>query len=103
MGLLEKVCRRYKLAVLSNYPCGKTVRESLERTGIVAMLNCVVVFCDVFFVKPHPRLFMVVLNKLQVAAAHIEQWPPPEHFEPQPEDMEPDFKLDHLTGLIGFL
>lgn len=126
-GLLDRLGKRYKLAVLSNYPSGRAVRASLEKTGIDRHLHSVVVSGDVGHVKPHPKPFELVLSELAVepgealyigdnwladvqgakrmgmSAAHTVQWDTPEKFDPEPDDYEPDIVLNHLTELEQYI
>ncbi len=125
--LLTRLGRRYKLALVSNYPCGKAIRASLDRTALAPHLATVVVSGDVGHVKPHPKPFEAALAALDVqpdeavyvgdnwladvqgakrlgmAAVHIRQWQTPEYFEPEPGDHEPDAVIEHLAELEALL
>ncbi len=126
-GLLGALGGRYRLGLLSNYPCGESIRGSLERTGIGRHLAAAVVSADVGFVKPHRAPFEAVLRALDVpaeravyvgdnwladvqgakgvgmAAVLTRQWQTPERFDPQPGDHEPDLEIGHLTELLAHL
>lgn len=122
-GVLAELAARYRLGLLSNYPCGESIRGSLDRTGLAAHLDAVVVSADVGFVKPHARTFETILRKLNVPADEvvfvgdnwfadvqgakragmvsvlIRRWVPVEHFDRQAGDWEPDWVIDHLSEL----
>lgn len=66
LPMLERLGRRFRLGLLSNYPVADPVRESLRRTGLDRVIETVVVSADVGFVKPHPLPFRSVLNLLDL-------------------------------------
>jgi len=66
-GLLERLRLRYRLALVSNYPCGRSIRRSLARTGIDRYMDALLVSGDVGHVKPHPLLFRTIAQSLDVA------------------------------------
>lgn len=125
--LLKKLRRRYRLGLLSNYPDAPALRGSLERTGLAALLDAVVISADVGLVKPHPAPFLAVLDALQVSPAEAVivgdnwlgdiqggksvglqtvlcvQWETPELFDKQPGDQEPDAVISRLAELEGLL
>ena len=122
--VLELLGSRYRLGLLSNYPCGRSIRASLEATGLERHFAAVVVSGDVGFVKPHPLTFETILERLRVPAehtafvgdnwladvqgskragmtcVHMRRWTPPEPFEPQPGDFEPDYVVRKLAELL---
>ncbi len=128
-GLLTRLHARYKLGVLSNYPCGRAIRASLSRTGIGEHIDAVVVSGDegVGRVKPHPRPFELVLQQLGVAPreavyvgdnwfgdvqgakragmhmAFITKWDTPEKFDREAGDHDPDVVIGCLTELEAVL
>jgi putative hydrolase of the HAD superfamily len=125
--VLMRVRRRYKIAVLSNYPSGAAIRASLDRVGLADMIDVVVTSADVGYVKPHRAAFDAVLDSLGVQAeqtlhvgdhwladvqgakraglwaCHLTQYEPPERFDPQPGDVSPDLTLAHLEELPAVL
>jgi HAD superfamily hydrolase (TIGR01549 family) len=125
--VLERLKEKHRLALLSNYPCGRSIRASLSATGLDQYLSAVVVSGDVGFVKPHPTTYRSVLDQLGAGPAealfvgdnwladvqgakraglpcvHMRRWVPPEHFEPQPSDHAPDATIRHLDELPGLL
>jgi HAD superfamily hydrolase (TIGR01549 family) len=120
---LADLKQRYKLGLLSNYPCGKSVRTSLERTELLEYFDAVVVSADVGHVKPHPLPFRTVLDQLGVEAADalyvgdnwlgdvqgakrigmhcafVTQFDTPEKFDREPDHVDPDYTIEHLTDL----
>jgi HAD superfamily hydrolase (TIGR01549 family) len=126
-GLLDRLRMKYRLAVVSNYPCGKSIRASLARTGILERVETVVVSGDVGFVKPHPLLFTTVLDQLRLqpheavyigdnwlgdiqgakragmAAVHTLQFDTLEKFDRQHGDHDADLVIRDLRELIEHL
>jgi len=127
LQLLEQLRGRYRLALLSNYPCGRAIRDSLERVGLLGFFDPVVVSGEVGWVKPHPKPFQVLLEQLSLPAgaclfvgdnwlADIQgakragmravlttQYVPYESFDPAPGDAEPDARIARLDELAGLL
>ena len=66
---LERLSETYLLGLLSNYPAGETIRDSLKKIGIADLFTAVVVSGDVGYVKPHPKPFKGVLRDLQLRPA----------------------------------
>ncbi|MFO1492690.1 MAG: HAD family hydrolase [Kiritimatiellia bacterium] len=125
--LLRELRQTYRLALLSNYPCGDSIRESLRNTGLAEHLEVVVVSGDIGWVKPHPEPFRVVREQLGVPAedcvfvgdnwladvqgakragmksVYITQHESYERFEPAPGDHQPDARIEHLMELRTLL
>lgn len=125
--LLERLGESYRLALLSNYPSGRSIRDGLEKTGLAPYFESVVVSGDIGFCKPHPITFETVLRELglppeetvyvgdnwlaDVQGAkqagmwmiHTRQWEPPEPFAAQPNDFQPDAVIHHFTELESLL
>lgn len=125
--VLGSLAARYRLGLLSNYPCGRSIRGSLAATGIERHLATVVVSGDLGFVKPHPATYAAILAALDVPPAQVVfvgdnwladvqgakragmsvvqmcRWVAPEHFEPQPDDFAPDATIGHLNELVPLL
>jgi HAD superfamily hydrolase (TIGR01509 family) len=59
--LLERLSRRYRLAVIANQSLG--AEERLERYGILKYFDFVLGSADVGFSKPDPRIFLLALEK----------------------------------------
>jgi hypothetical protein len=68
---LEWSCRRVRVGLVSNYPCGASLRRSLHSTGIADLLDPVVVSGDVGYIKPHPKLFEAALDAVGVPAGRV--------------------------------
>ena len=64
LELLERLATRFRLALISNYPCSRSINHSLQQHGFDRWLEVVVVSADVGHVKPHPRLFESVTEQL---------------------------------------
>ena len=70
-ALLSNLHRRYRLALVSNYPCGRSIRGSLQRTGIARHMDAIVISGEVGYVKPHPLPFQTVVEQLGVGPGEI--------------------------------
>jgi len=57
--LLERLAKRFNLAILSNWPLAATIDDYLESTGWRSSLAAVVVSQRVGTIKPDPRIFRV--------------------------------------------
>lgn len=125
--LLKKLGRKYRLGVLSNYPDGNAIRESLRQTGLEKYFDAVVVSADLGLVKPHPVPFITILDALRVKAGRAalvgdnwladvqggkqaglqvilsRQWESPEAMPRRPGDAGPDAEVAHLTELEALL
>lgn len=125
--LLDRLRERYTLALISNYPCAKSIRASLDATGIAPHLDAVVVSGEVGHVKPHPVLFERVLDDLGVgageavyvgdnwlgdvqgakrigmAAVHIRQFDTLEVFDREDGHHDADGVIEHLTDIEAWL
>ena len=125
--LLKKLGRKYRLGVLSNYPDGNAIRQSLAKTGIGEYMRAVVVSGDLGLVKPHPVPFLTILDQMGVKAgkavivgdnwlADVQggkqaglqavlttQWESPENLPRRPGDIEPDETISHLSQLERLL
>jgi HAD superfamily hydrolase (TIGR01549 family) len=126
-GVLTGLKSRYRLALVSNYPDGEAIRESLRRTGLESFFESVVVSGDVGYVKPHPRPFVTCLEQLDLAPSDTvyvgdnwladvqgatrlgmqviwtRQWEAVDNFKPGPDDLEPDATIRHLSELTTTL
>jgi putative hydrolase of the HAD superfamily len=125
--LLERLGARYRLAMLSNYPSGRSIRAGLEKGGIDRYFEAVVVSGDLGICKPHPETFAAVEFALDLPPAacvyvgdnwladvqgakragwqmvHTRQWLPPEDFAEERDDFPPDATIQHFTELEGLL
>lgn len=124
---LMSVRSKFRIGLLSNYPCENAIRTSMERMGIDQFFHSVVVSAEIGHVKPHPQAFTAIINKLGVQpceclfigdnwlgdiqgakragmkAAYTVQFYTPENFDPQPGDHQPDLTIQHLSELVDLL
>jgi len=122
--LLSRLKRRFLLGVVSNYPDGDSIRESLDRVGVRNHFDTIVVSGDHGRAKPHPEPFqraLVALNvepeeslfvgdnwvadiqgakRLGLGAVLTTQWMPPEDIPRKPGDAEPDAVIGHLSEIL---
>jgi putative hydrolase of the HAD superfamily len=122
-ALLERLRRRYRLAMVSNYPCGQCVRDSLDKLDMGRLFDVVVVSGDLGLCKPHPKPFETALQALDVEphralyvgdnwlcdvqgskrlgmhSVLISQFVPYQQIEADPNDHQPDARVAHLDEL----
>lgn len=127
LPLLGRLAERYRLALLSNYPCGRSIRDGITRLGLAPHFETVVVSGEVGYVKPHRRPFEILIGDLGLraedclyigdnwladiqgakgmgmSAVLITQHVPYERFEPEEGDHEPDARIGRLEELAGLL
>lgn len=125
IGPLDRLAARFPLGLLSNYPDGDAIRESLRRTGLARRFGAVVVSADVGLVKPHPRPFEIVLDRLGLPARAVafvgdnwladvqgakragltavwfRRWDAPEAFPPRDGDHPPDHHAASLADICA--
>lgn len=123
--LLDQLSQRFRLGLISNYPCSRSINHSLAEHGLDRWFETVVVSADVGHVKPHPRLFELAVSSMNVRpeaalyigdnwlgdiqgakrfgmkAAWIRQYIPYEDFPENPGDHQPDLVVSHLSELAG--
>ena len=126
-ALLERLAPRYRLALLSNYPCGRSIRDGLTKLGLTELFEVIVVSGEVGFVKPHQRPYRLLLEGLELPASecvyvgdnwladiqgakgigmgaiHTTEHVPYERFEPHEGDHEPDARITRLGQLETLL
>jgi HAD superfamily hydrolase (TIGR01509 family) len=124
---LARVSTRVPVGLVSNYPCGTSLRRSLSSLGIADRLHPVVISGEVGYCKPHPRLFQVALDELGVPAratlfvgdswasdvvgahaagmvtCHHVGLASPEDHEERYASYRPDFVISQLGELDGIL
>ena len=127
LPLLDKLRQRYQLGLLSNYPCGQSIRDALDKTGLTEMFEAIVVSGEVGYAKPHPTPFETLLGqlgrspsecvhigdnwladiqgakRLGMGAILTTQYVPYESFEPHEGDHPPDVSIEHLDELEELL
>ncbi len=125
--LLETLGRRFRLGLVSNYPDGRVLRESMRRGGIHDCFDSIVVSGDIGRVKPHPLPFETALRQMRIEpdravyigdnwladiqgpkrlgmrAIHLTQYQTPEHFERDADHHEADATLERLDDLPALL
>jgi FMN phosphatase YigB (HAD superfamily) len=69
--MLERLSRRYRLGVLSNWPLAATIDRYVEAAGWAPWLHAVVVSERVGTIKPHPDIFRSASDGLGVAPDRI--------------------------------
>jgi putative hydrolase of the HAD superfamily len=126
-SLLIKLQDQYRLGLVSNYPCSRSIKGSLKRTGLQDFLEAVVVSGDVGYAKPHSKPFQTMLGRLKLhpeeclfvgdnwladvqgakgmgmPAILISQYTPYEEFKPFDGDHQPDATISHLSELEELL
>jgi len=127
METLAGLREHFRLGFLSNYPCGRSILDSLDRIGLAPMFETALVSGDIGYAKPHPRPFQAVLEKMDLPAeecvyvgdnwlADIQgakgvgmkavlttQYEAYADIAPQPGDHQPDASIDHLNELESVL
>jgi HAD superfamily hydrolase (TIGR01509 family) len=68
--LIQELHGRYKLAILSNANWSETqlTREIAERGGQPELFDAIISSASVGFAKPHPAIYQVALDRLQLTA-----------------------------------
>jgi HAD superfamily hydrolase (TIGR01509 family) len=62
--LLKELKQHYRLALVSNYPCGRIIRDSLDQNELTELFDAIVISGEVGFVKPHQKPFETLLGQL---------------------------------------
>lgn len=125
--LLHKLRNRYRLGVISNYPCSRSINDSLRKIGLWDLFDDVVVSGDCGYCKPHPKPFEIFLSRLDILPSECiyigDNWLADvqgsknmgmhailttqhesyEHFEPMPDDHSPDARISHFNELEDLL
>jgi HAD superfamily hydrolase (TIGR01549 family) len=71
MRALARVRRRVPVGLVSNYPCGPSLRRSLTALGVADQIDPVVISGEIGYCKPHPMPFEVALQGLGVGADRV--------------------------------
>jgi len=69
LTLLRKLSQRYQLGLLSNYPCGRSIRDSLNKIALSDMFEAIVISGEVGYAKPHAKPFEKLLNTLSLSSS----------------------------------
>jgi len=129
-GILPLLCdlsSRYRLALLSNFPCGRSIRDGIGKLGMTEHFDSIVISGEVGWVKPDPRPYEAMLSQLRedpAACVYVgDNWLadvqgskgmgmksilttehlPYERFEPKAGDHQPDARIAHIDELQGVL
>jgi FMN phosphatase YigB (HAD superfamily) len=73
--LLERLARRYRLAILSNWPLAATIDRYVEAAGWAPHLAAIVVSQRVGVIKPHPAIFRAAEAALAAAGDGVGSGP----------------------------
>jgi HAD superfamily hydrolase (TIGR01549 family) len=68
---LARVRARVPVGLVSNYPCGATLRRTLAALGLAEHFDPVVISGEVGYVKPHPEPFKLALEQLGTPAERV--------------------------------
>lgn len=125
--LLEALAARYRLAFISNYPCGISIRNTLSSSGIEHLFESTIISGEVGRIKPHPMIYDAMLDDMGVSAEEVvyigdnwladvqgakrrglksiwtRQFVPYENFEEQEGDHQPDAVIEHIEELRDLL
>jgi HAD superfamily hydrolase (TIGR01509 family) len=125
--VLSRLAGERPLALVSNYPDGDAIRESLDHVGLAHYFSSIVVSGDLGRVKPHSAPFERALEelgcrpdevvhvgdnwladiqgakRLGMAAVWMSRWEAPEGFRPDPGDHAADATIAHLAGLVALV
>jgi HAD superfamily hydrolase (TIGR01549 family) len=126
-SLLIKLRNQYRLGLVSNYPCSRSIEGSLEKTGLGDFFEAVVVSGALGYAKPHAKPFETMLDhfklypeeclfvgdnwladvqgakRMGMSAIFISQYTPYEEFKPFDDDHQPDATIHHLSELETLL
>ncbi len=127
LSLLMKLSKRYRLSLLSNYPCSRSIQDSLQKIGLSEVFEAVVISADVGYIKPDARPVEALLSELELSPSQCiyigdnwladvqggkragmytifsRQYIPYEHFDPAAGDYDPDARIVHLDDLEAML
>ena len=125
--LLMRLSQRYRLSLLSNYPCSRSIQDSLQKIGLSGVFEAVVISADIGYVKPDARPFEALLSQLELAPSQCiyigdnwladvqgskragmysifsRQYTPYERFDRTAGDDDPDARISHLDDLEALL
>ncbi|MFH1760803.1 MAG: HAD family hydrolase [bacterium] len=125
--LLRNLSVHYSLALVSNYPAGKSIRQSLKKLKIFEFFKSIVISGEVHYIKPHPKPFNKAMDdlgitapaclfigdnwladiqgakKLGMQAVLTSEYIPYDKFGPLPGDLEPDAKISNIFELEKML
>ncbi|MFH1231295.1 MAG: HAD family hydrolase [Planctomycetota bacterium] len=127
LTLLKNLSQHYRIALISNYPCGKSIRDALGKIGLLDKFEAIVVSGEVGYVKPHPYPFEAMLNllklnarqciyvgdnwladiqgakRIEMQAIYTTQYAPYGKITPSDGDYQPDARISHIEELKRLL
>jgi putative hydrolase of the HAD superfamily len=127
LSLLNKLGRKYRLGLISNYPCARSITDSLANIGILSIFETVVISANVGYVKPHVKPFKIIVSEMDLKpsecvyigdnwladiqgskrigmyAIHTNQYAPYKIFKPTAGDHESDARITHINELEDLL
>ena len=127
LPLLDHLAQYYRIALISNYPCGRCIRDALVKIGLTDKFEAIVVSGEVGYVKPHPYPFEVMLKLLKLnarqciyvgdnwladvqgakrigmQAVYTSQYEPYVKITPLNDDYQPDARISHINELPQLL
>jgi len=125
--LLHELAASYKLAFISNYPCGVSIRGALDNFGIADLFGSIVISGEVGKIKPAPLIYETMIEEMAVAPHEVvyigdnwiadvqgaksmgmqsilsSQYNSYESFEAKEGDHQPDAKISHFSELADLL
>lgn len=125
--VLDALAARYRLGLVSNYPCARSILDSVAALGWAHRFETAVVSGAIGWCKPHAAPFRAALDALGVAperalyvgdnwladvqgarrlgmqAVWVREHVPHERFDPAPGDLQPHATLEHLGDLPALL
>ena len=69
--VLEDLRQRFRLGMVSNYPCGNAIRRSLDRVDIAHFFDPIVISGEFGYVKPHRSIFEAALDELGASPERV--------------------------------
>ncbi len=127
LPLLSDLGKNYRLALLSNFPCARSIRDGIEKLGMTSHFDAIVISGEIGWVKPDPRPYQSLLDQLDekpedciyvgdnwladvqgakgmgMKAILTPEHLPYERFEPKEGDQTPDATIAQLDGLRKLL
>ena len=127
LPLLKNLSKHYRIALISNYPRGKSIRGALSKIGLLDKFEAIIVSGEVGYVKPHPYPFEAMLNLLKLnapqciyvgdnwladiqgakrigmQAIYTTQYEPYEKITPSDGDYQPDARISRIEELNQLL
>jgi putative hydrolase of the HAD superfamily len=71
LEMLNRLNRRFRLALLSNFTHPPAARGIMERLGLAPFFNIVLISGDLGYRKPHPSVFSKLIERLGVEGCEV--------------------------------